>query len=236
MSDVIPTVAGQSVPIAAPAANLRTSFHRVDTRTFVGYVVCEADLNQRFVVELLIDGVPVDVTQAAEYHQVLAGVGDGCYGFSFALLDNALADNSVIEARLANTGTPVGEPIHVGRDDQVRSPERRKGDVTWLGGLRFTGWVEPREIGTAYVNALVDGELVAQAHNWRWHHIGKSREDARVAPAFDLHLPTRFADGRVRHVRFVDETGTDLPGSSSDVCRLRPGTWRSDCTVGAGRN
>ena len=213
MSDVIPTVAGQSVPIAAPAANLRTSFHRVDARTFAGYVVCEADLNQRFVVELLIDGVPVDVTRAAEYHQVLAGVGDGCYGFSFALFDNVLADNSVIETRLANTGTPVGEPIHVGRDDQVQSPEQKKGDVTWLGGLRFTGWVERREIGTAYVNALVDGELVAQAHNWRWHHIGKSREDARVAPAFDLHLSTRFADGRVRRVRFVDETGTDLPGT-----------------------
>ncbi len=171
------------------------------------------ELNQRFVVELLIDGVPIDVTQAAEYDQALTGVGDGCYGFSFALLDNALTDNSVIEARLANTRTPVGEPIHIDRDDQAQSAEQRKGDVTWLGGLRFTGWVERPEIGAAYVNALVDGELVAQAHNWRWHHIGKSREDARVAPAFDLHLPTRFADGRVRRVRFVDETGTDLPGS-----------------------
>ena len=212
MSDVIPTLAEEDVSIAAPAANLRTSFHRVDARTFAGYVVCEADLNQRFVVELLIDGVPVDVTRAAEYHQVLAGVGDGCYGFSFALFDNVLADNSVIETRLANTGTPVGEPIHVGRDDQVQSPEQKKGDVTWLGGLRFTGWVERREIGTAYVNALVDGELVAQAHNWRWHHIGKSREDARVAPAFDLHLSTRFADGRVRRVRMLTKPAPTCPG------------------------
>ena len=110
------------------------SFRRVDARTFAGYVVCEADLNQRFVVELLIDGVPIDVTQAAEYDQALAGVGDGCYGFSFALLDNALADNSVIEARLANMGTPVGEPIHSARDDQTQSPDQKKGDVTWLGG------------------------------------------------------------------------------------------------------
>jgi GT2 family glycosyltransferase len=213
LSDVMLTLAEEDVPVSGPATNLRTAFHRIDARTFAGYVVGEADLNQRFVVELLIDGMPIDVTQAAEYHQLLASVGDGCYGFSFALLDNALADNSVIEARLANTKTPVGEPIHSARGDQTQSPEQKKGDVTWLGGLRFTGWVERPEIGAAYVNALVDGELVAQAHNWRWHHIGKSREDARVAPAFDLHLLTRFADGRVRRVRLVDETGTDLPGS-----------------------
>jgi GT2 family glycosyltransferase len=213
LSDVMPTVAGEDVPVTTSSAELRTAFHRIDARTFTGYVVCDSELHQRFVVELLIDGVPIDVTQAAEYDQALAGVGDGCYGFSFALLDNALTDNSVIEARLGNTKTPVGEPIHIDREDQAQSAEQRKGDVTWLGGLRFTGWVERPEIGAAYVNALVDGELVAQAHNWRWHHIGKSREDARVAPAFDLHLPTRFADGRVRRIRFVDETGTDLLGS-----------------------
>ncbi|MBV8512930.1 MAG: glycosyltransferase family 2 protein [Xanthobacteraceae bacterium] len=213
MSDVIPTLTEQDVPLTGQAVTLRTSFRRVDARTFAGYVVCESELNQRHVVELLIDGVPIDVTQAAEYDQALAGVGDGCYGFSFALLENALSDNSIIEARLANARTPVGQPIQINRDDQVQSAEQRKGDVTWLGGLRFTGWVERPEMSAAYVNALVDGELVAQAHNWRWHHIGKSREDARVAPAFDLHLPRRFADGRVRRVRFVDETGTDLPGS-----------------------
>ena len=213
LSDVIPTLADEDVPLTVPTATLRTAFRRVDARTFAGHVVCESELNQRHVVELLIDGVPIDVTHAAEYDQALAGVGDGCYGFSFALLDNALTDNSVIEARLANTRTPVGEPIHIDGGDLAQSAEQRKGDVTWLGGLRFTGWVERPEMSAAYVNALVDGELVAQAHNWRWHHLGKSREDARVAPAFDLHLPTRFADGRVRRVRFVDETGTDLPGS-----------------------
>jgi O-antigen biosynthesis protein len=213
LSDVMPTLGEDDVPVAPKAANLRMSFRRLDARTFAGYVVGEADLNHRFVVELLIDGIPIDVAQAVEYDQTLAGIGDGCYGFSFAILDEALADSQVIEARLANMGTPVGEPIHLGRDDQAQSPAQRKGDVTWHGGLRFTGWVERPEIGTAYVNALIDGELVAQAHNWRWHHIGKSREDARVAPAFDLHLPARFADGRVHRVRFVDETGTDLPAS-----------------------
>ena len=60
---------------------------------------------------------------------------------------------------------------------------------------------------------MVDGELVAQARNWRWHHIGTSSDDPRSAPAFDLWLPTRFADGRVRKVRIVNETGDDLPGS-----------------------
>jgi hypothetical protein len=125
----MPTLAEEDAPVAAQAGTLRTSFRRVDARTFAGYVVCEADLNQRFVVELLIDGIPIDVTQAAEYDQELAGIGDGCYGFSFALLDNALADNSVIEARLANMGTPVGEPIHSAHGNQSPSPDQKKGDV-----------------------------------------------------------------------------------------------------------
>jgi hypothetical protein len=213
VSEATHKLADEDVPTSAPTADLRTAFHRIDTRTFAGYVVRDADPNQRFVVELLIDGIPIDVVQATEYHQALAGIGDGCYGFSFAPVGDELADHSVVEARLANLGTPVGKPIHIQRGDQAQSPEQTKGDVHWLGGLRFTGWIDRPDIGTAYVNALVDGELVAQAHNWRWHHIGKSREDARVAPAFDMHLPTRFADGRVRRVRFVDETGNDLPGS-----------------------
>ncbi len=218
--------------VLEPATDLRAAFHRADTQTFTGYVVREADLNQRFVVELLIDGVPIDVTQAIEYHQALAGVGDGCYGFSFALVGDALADSAVVEARLANTGTPVGEPIHIQRGDQPPSPAQTKGDVSWLGGLRFTGWIDRPDIGSAYVNALVDGELVAQAHNWRWHHIGKSHEDARVAPAFDLHLPTRFADGRVRRVRFVDETGNDLPGSPVTCVAFEQGLGEAIARLG----
>ena len=203
--------AGGTGAIAA-LEGLRSALHRVDDRTFAGYVVSDGDLGRRFVVEVLIDGISVQFTEANAYHDALAGTGDGCYGFSFALPSDVLADAAVVETRLANIGTPVGKPILVASDrKEPMSPA--SGQVRWLGGLRFFGWIDRGDIGTAYVNALVDGELVAQACNWRWHHIGTSGDDRRSAPAFDLWLPTRFADGRVRKVRIVNETGDDLPGS-----------------------
>ena len=97
----------------AALEGLRTALHRVDARTFAGYAVSDVDLGRRFVVELLIDGISVQFTEANAYHDALAGTGDGCYGFSFALPSDVLADAAVVETRLANTGTPVGEPILV---------------------------------------------------------------------------------------------------------------------------
>src|SRR5262249_50089075 len=136
----------------------------------------------------------------------------GCYGFSFSLPSDVMADAAVVETRLANTSTPVGEPIFVGSERKKPAPPA-SGQVRWLGGLRFFGWIDRPDLTSAYVNALVDGELVAQARNWHWHHIGTSNDDPRSAAAFDLWLPARFADGRVRKVRIVNETGDDLPGS-----------------------
>jgi hypothetical protein len=136
--------------------------HRVDAQTFAGFAVDDVDLGRRLIVELLIDGIPLQLTQANAYHADLADTGDGYYGFSFFVPSDALADAVMIEARLANTAIAVGVPILVGRD-QSRPRSPASGQVRWLGGLRFFGWVDRPDFASAYVNAVVDGELVAQA-------------------------------------------------------------------------
>src|SRR5262249_11841489 len=86
------------------------------------------------------------------------------------------------------------------------------GRVRWLGGLRFGGWIRAQR-DDIVVNAFIEGELVAEAPAPGWSHIGENREDAIAVRAFDLHLPERFADGRVHRVQITEQSGLDLPGS-----------------------
>ena len=57
-----------------------------------GHVLDPADLEQRLVVELLIDGYPAAIARADLYDPELAraGLGDGCHGFVFSIDPAAL--------------------------------------------------------------------------------------------------------------------------------------------------
>src|SRR5262249_50784694 len=79
----------------------------------------------------------------------------------------------------------------------------------WLGGLRFTGWCNPDQDASPNVIVLVNGEQVAIAQATQWTHAG-SGDNVRAVRGFDIHLPERFADGRVRHARFRTESGAEL--------------------------
>jgi len=174
--------------MAARGSALRTAFFRVEEGGFAGHVVDEADLSRRFVVELILDGVPIKLARADAYVDDLAAVGDGCYGFYFSLPASTLADGFVVEARLANVGTAVDKPILLASSSETRSDPRGSGAVSWLGGLRFDGWCLAEEEKVPIVTAVIDGEKVAEAHAARWTHIG-TQENARAVRGFDLHLP-----------------------------------------------
>jgi O-antigen biosynthesis protein len=125
---------------------LETSLQWTHDRTFSGFVFDPADPGRIFVVELLIGEYPVKCSRAADYVDALAarGIGNGCYGFSFSLADDALHDEAVVEARVANLATAVGNPIVI-RDcagfGALLSPHASApGAVRGLGGLRFSGW------------------------------------------------------------------------------------------------
>jgi O-antigen biosynthesis protein len=191
---------------------LQTAFARADERLFFGFVVDRGDLTEKFSVEIMADGSPVRVLRADGYVHELAqeGVGDGCYGFSLSLDDGLLSEACFVEARLANLGTPVGVPISL---ESVSDPVPRPsgpGGVRWLGGLRFAGWMVA-SAGIAGVDVFVDGTLIRRVQAFGWSHLGVGN-DARAVPAFDFHLPERFADGRAHQLTMIQETGERLNG------------------------
>ncbi|MDX8500850.1 glycosyltransferase [Mesorhizobium sp. VK4C] len=215
---------GESNP--APPQRFWTEFARSGERHFLGFVVDRGDLERRCTIEILVDGYPLKVLRAQDYVQQLAAarVGDGCYGFSFSLDQNVLAVGAVVEARLANIGTIVGQPIVL----ECASPPSRYssvvGAVSWLGSLRFSGWVSNlEEVGE--LNVFVDGVLIMRARASGWSHVGDG-QDARAVRAFDVHLPERFADGNAHQLEVVNLLGETLAGSPVAFLAV-PGVPRS---------
>jgi hypothetical protein len=190
---------------------IETSLRWSHDRTFSGFVFDATDPARTFVVELLADGHPVRCMHAVDYVASLAarGIGDGCHGFAFSLPEGALQGDEVIEARIANLGTPVGKPIAL-REAACIAVDATPGAVRWLGGLHFSGWIA--ESGDPVVDIFVDDEKVDRVRAAGWSHIG-GPEDPRAVRAFECILPARFADGVTRHFTAVNSKGGHLEGS-----------------------
>lgn len=202
------------IPLLAKAM-LRTDFANRDALTFFGFAFDPSDPLRKFTVEILVDGYPIKSMRADSLVHALARdrVGDGCYGFSLTLDDAIANESAVVEARLANLGTPVGGPIAL---DQLPSAEidlDPPGEVNWLGGLHFSGWVDERETQLPLV-ALVDAVPVARIRCSSWRHLGNV-DNVRAVRAFDFHLPERFADGRVHQLSLLNGRHEHLHGSPS---------------------
>jgi O-antigen biosynthesis protein len=128
-------------PPAPPASSapLRTAFRRTGRSTFSGFAVDPADLARKFTVELIVDRIPVRTQRADSYVHAEDRTGDGCYGFAFALPANTVRNGGLIEARLANIGTPVGRVIALG--GRIARDPGGPGEFRCLGALRFPdGW------------------------------------------------------------------------------------------------
>jgi GT2 family glycosyltransferase len=196
-----------------PRAGLRSAFFRSDERRFSGFVFDTADAGRKFAVEILIDGYPVRVIRAdADMHHLMTeGVGDGCHGFSCTLDEALVRNSSVVEVRLANLGIAVGEPVDLTQPSKEAPQTSAQGALRWLGGLRFSGWID-RELTTA--NVLVDGLPVTRVRASTWSHVGTSEKDARAVPTFDFHLPEKFADGLVHRLALADDAGESIGGRS----------------------
>jgi hypothetical protein len=108
----VQTVRRPHTSSACDGRGLFTSFSWSGERILSGFIVDPSDPTCKFVVELLIDGLPVKAVRADEYVHELArqGVGDSCYGFSFPLRDELVNGGLVAEARIANLGTIMSAP------------------------------------------------------------------------------------------------------------------------------
>ena len=157
-----------------PYIDLASDFYRLDKSAVSGYAFDRARQEQRFTVELLIDGVQIGSALAdhASGRARDLGFGDGCYGFTFVLPETLLAHAEMVEARLANLGAAVGRPLMFNQPGGQTTPADAtplQGEVEWSGGLRFTGWAESADGDPPEISALIDGKLVAQAraNGWR---------------------------------------------------------------------
>ncbi|UFZ01809.1 glycosyltransferase [Bradyrhizobium ontarionense] len=207
---------------AAPEIEGLTETSRIallEDGTLAGFVLDPTDLDRRLTVEILLDGIVVAAAHADNFVPELAALGlnDGAFGFAVSILKAKLAAVSRVEARIANLGTAVGRPIDLSAvEDGVEDP-RPNAVLRWHGGLRVSGWIDSQTEGLLEV--LVDGEAVAQVRAAIW-----SRIDDAAAPgggrnvrAFDLHLPERFADGRVHQLTMRKEAREPLPASTMFV-------------------
>ena len=192
---------------------LQSAFFRSDECRFSGFVVDTTDTGCKFAIEILVDGHPVRVIRAdRDVHGLMSeGIGDGCYGFSCSLDEGLVRNSSIVEARLANLGIVIGEPIHLNEPPERTPPIREPATVRWLGGLRFSGWIDHE---TAIANVLVDGVLVTRVRASTWGHVGTFEKDARAVRTFDFHLPKRFADGAVHRLILAGDAGENVSSRS----------------------
>jgi GT2 family glycosyltransferase len=193
-------------------ASLQTSLALINDSVFVGFVVDPAEPTQRFTVELSLDSLVIEAAYADQYSQEAAEkfASDGCHGFAISVPRSAI-DNAVIaEARVANLGLAVGAPLLLSELRKAQKDTVSTSRLRWLGGLRFSGWVADDNGTIAALKVMVDGEQIMQVRALGWAQADDDVDQGRPARAFDFHLPERFADGCVRRVSVLRDSGDPL--------------------------
>ena len=210
----------------APAPALKSTLALTPDRELVGHVYDPALPERSFVVELWLDGVPVQLARADLPDPDLAaqGIGDGRRRFVFALDAPTLESADVAEVRLANSSEIVGAPLTLAEAPPA-APVYANGDVRWAGGLRLTGWLPYDPRGPGRVRAFLDGEEVAATLALAFVHVGPATPGG-VARGFDLTLPAAMADGRLRRVRVLDGEDREIPGSPCPALAFPQGLER----------
>ncbi|MGJ4927587.1 glycosyltransferase [Bradyrhizobium sp. HKCCYLS2038] len=187
--------------------------------TLAGFIVDPRDLERRFTVEILLDGVVTATAYADNFVPELAGRGlhDGAFGFAVDIPAAKLAAASRLEARVANLGTAVGHAIDLSSVEDGFGDPRPNARLRWHGGLRVAGWIDSQTESSLEI--LVDGEAVAQVRAAIWSRIDDPAEPTRGrnVRAFDLHLPERFADGRVHQLTMRKDSREPLAASTMFV-------------------
>ncbi|WP_202814275.1 hypothetical protein, partial [Aureimonas sp. AU4] len=205
-------------PELSLAGDLRLGVARTGEFLIEGFAADPLDPERRFVVELLLDGVPSAIARADLFVPSLGSagpdgpaVGDGCHGFVFALDAAQLPHVAVADVRFANGAALPGSPIRLHEGKAFTAPDRRWGEARWLGGLDLEGWVA-REAAAfpARVEARIDDEVVATTRADRWRTVRRG-EELRAEPGFRLRLPEEWADGRLHEVE-IWVAGRELPG------------------------
>ncbi|MEY9278838.1 glycosyltransferase family 2 protein [Bradyrhizobium yuanmingense] len=180
--------------------------------TLSGFVYSPHAPERRFTVEILLDGLVFTTIYADLFVPELAEQGlQATCGFAVTIEPDLLRAARTLEARLANLGTPVGQPVDLESDRASLIDLHQRCELCWLGGLRFQGWIDSET--ALFLEAIVDGKAVAHVHATAWTHIGEAAAHRNVR-AFEFHVPQRFADGRVHRVSLRREDGEQIPATA----------------------
>lgn len=177
-----------------------------------GYVADPTDWSKRWIVELLIDGWPVQVARSDRFDRRMPDYGQPVldFGFAFDLRRLSAVRWSSLEVRLANSDIVLA---HIAADIPTsRAPPSSPGAVVWQGGLRFSGWLVSDLKEVWAIRGMIDEDLIFESRTFDFKMIDDG-QIYRSRPAFDVHLPLRFADGRVRKLHVIDHEGQPLTGS-----------------------
>lgn len=176
-----------------------------------GFVGDPREPDKRWVVELTLDGWPVDVT-FANLHDARTpdALGALDYGFAFDLRKFDFARAKGIEVKLANTDVLLSRlelPL-----TEVVERSASVGQVVWDGDVRFSGWFNADTLEDQIVRGLIDQDVVVEVHASGYRMIEHGAVQ-RARPVFEFHIPRRFADGKVRRLEVVDGQGRAFEGS-----------------------
>ncbi|WP_456779798.1 glycosyltransferase family 2 protein [Bradyrhizobium sp. USDA 3315] len=179
-----------------------------------GFVFDPCTPERRFTIEVLLDGLVLQTAYADVFVPGLSDqCGDGACGFAVSVEPDLLRAANVLEARVANLETPIGQPIDLENGRTTIVEWRPTCELRWLGGLHFQGWIDSET--TAVLQASVDGEVVVQVSTMAWTQISDASDRVhRNVRAFDFHVPQRFADGRVHGVSLRREDGDNVPATA----------------------
>jgi GT2 family glycosyltransferase len=189
-----------------------------DDGTVSGFVFDPDAPEHRFTIEILLDGLVLKTAYAAAFVPECSELDrSNTCGFAVSIDIELLHAARHLSARLANLGTAVGNPIDLENDTTFRADLRPTCKLRWLGGLHFQGWIDSEIVVT--LEAIVDGESVAQVRATAWTHIGGDAEGgaSRNVRAFDFHVPQRLADGRVHRILLRKEDGEQIPAAATFV-------------------
>jgi O-antigen biosynthesis protein len=206
-------IRARTKPMAKPQVVSRLAL--AHDGTVSGCVFDPGAPERRFTVEILLDGLVLRTTYADAFVPELAQQGqNSTCGFAVTVEPDLLRAAGLLEARLANLGTCVGHPIDLESESVTPVDLRPTCKLRWLGGLHFQGWIDNDAVVT--LEAIVDGEPVAQVRATAWTHIGGDADGqaSRNARAFDFHVPQRFADGRVHRIFLRKEDGEQVPATA----------------------
>lgn len=198
--------------------NLLSHLGMIDGRTAGGFALDQTRPNCKIVVEILIDDVPAAALIADTFSPALAsqGIPDAYHGFIHPLALSLARTSHVITARLANAGTPVGDPINLELGPAPQASLSACGVIERIDGKVVRGWVLPNERGRTLVLALCAGEEIAATgpRVWTTTLIGTERRPVR---AFMLTLPDAIVRNDAHSISIVNHAGTELMGSPFSV-------------------